>query len=76
MKIATNSHCSVLIYCSLWDREKKEGEGREESGERERTEEGRKGGRKVSENQLGIATWNSMCSQKLQHSRLNEWFAV
>lgn len=76
MKIATNSHCFVLIYCSLWDRRKKEGERREESGERERKEERRKGGSKVSENQLGVATWNSMCSQRLQHLRLNEWFAV
>lgn len=43
MTIAANSHCFVLIYCSLWDSKKKEGEGREESGERERKEEGRKG---------------------------------
>lgn len=45
MQIATNSHCFVLIYCSLKDRKEKEGEGREESGERERTEEGREEGK-------------------------------
>lgn len=45
MQIATNSHCFVLMYCSLWDRKEKEGEGREESGERERTEERREEGK-------------------------------
>lgn len=45
MKIATNSHCFVLIYCSLWDRGKK---GRRRKGRKwgkgkdRRGKEGRK----------------------------------
>lgn len=43
MQIATNSHCFVLIYCSLWDRKKrKEKEGKKVGKGKETKREGRK----------------------------------